>query len=86
MDSKKPKLDYDELINHVEQMATPIDFDTLIENGLLIPEGKWYRVPDKDALPEHVSKKIKGIRTDKCGVKITFHGHKKYEKMKKKYL
>lgn len=86
MDKKQSPIDYDELAKHVEQMAKPIDFDSLIKEGLLVPEGKWYRVPDKDALPEHVSKKIKEMRQDKNDLKATFYSHEKYEKMKKKYL
>lgn len=86
MEKKGANFNYDELVRHVELMAEPIDFDALISGGLLVKEGKWYRVPDINALPEHVTKKIKETRTDKEGTKVTFYDHKKYERMKKKYV
>lgn len=71
----------EELLKHLEMMATPMDFDSLIGQGLLIKEGAWYLAPNINNLPEHVSKKVKETRFGNNGTKIKFYGHEKYKKM-----
>lgn len=53
--------------------ATPIDFDKLIEEGLLKKIGTSYYTDNLHSLPENVSKKIKTITPTPKGVKLTFY-------------
>lgn len=54
-------------------LATPIDFDKLISDGLLKQVGTSYFTDNLHALPENISKKIKTITPTKKGLKLTFY-------------
>lgn len=54
-------------------LATPIDFDKLISEGLLKQIGTSYYTDKLHSLPENVSKKIKTITPTKKGLKLTFY-------------
>ena len=65
--------------------AEPINFDQLLEDGVLIQKGKSYYVPDVKALPEKVMQRINSIANTKNGVKVTFSKETKYiQKLAKK--
>ena len=55
-----------------EKMAKPINYDELIEKGLISKVGAWYRVNDIRRLPEHVSAKITETFQDQKGIKVKF--------------
>ena len=48
-----------------KELDTPIDFDALIEAGVLEKQGAWYRVRDFSKLPSHARRKVKEIKLDK---------------------
>lgn len=50
-----------EMLEQAKKLATPIDFDTLIAQGVLEKKGAWYKVLDWDKLPEHAKEKVKAI-------------------------
>lgn len=52
----------DELLKEV---STPIDFDALVQAGVLEQRGSWYAILNYDALPPHAKSKIKSVRTGK---------------------
>jgi hypothetical protein len=58
-----------ELRQAAEALATPIDFDQLIEDGVLRKTGSWYEVVDPARLPEHARLKIKAL---KAGNRVKF--------------
>ena len=53
---------YKELRQTAAILATPIDFDALITDGILRERGEWYEVVDLARLPEHARVKIRAIR------------------------
>ena len=63
-----------ELRRAAEAQATPIDFDRLIEDGVLRKAGNWYEVLEPAALPEHARHKIKAL---KSGNRVKFRKHSK---------
>ena len=61
-----------QLAEEVQAFTTPIDFDQLVRDGLLLKKGKSYYAPDINALPEMVCKRIKDITPTKNGLRVTF--------------
>lgn len=57
-------------ITHI--LATPIDFDKLIDAGLLKKIGTSYYTDNIHGLPKNVSRKIDSIKQTKNGLKMTF--------------
>ncbi len=86
MENERKDNIYDELVAHLTDMSTPIDFDALEAGGMIAKEGSWYRVSDAASLPKHVAKKIKEMMGDNKGIKVKFYSHKRYSKMVEKYL
>lgn len=73
--SQEPKdksaISYEELRRLAEDRATPIDFDALIQAGVIEKKGAWYQINDWNALPEHARAKISVTRSgDKLLVKF----------------
>lgn len=63
----------DELHKLEEEMKTPIDFDSLIAEGVLKKSGKYYVVQDMNRLPETARKKIVEMEILKSGgTKVKF--------------
>jgi len=60
------------LLEQAKKLATPIDFDALIAQGVLEKKGAWYKVPDWDKLPEHAEAKAYSIRTDGTDILVKF--------------
>ena len=67
--------------NEAHALATPIDFDKLVKDGVLMRTGKSYYTDNVRSLPEHVAKKISSIEQTKKGTKLTFY--KETKSMKK---
>jgi hypothetical protein len=64
--TRKPKPStHPELIETAEALATPIDFDQLIADGVLrkAKTRGWYEILDTSRLPEHAWQKIKAIKS-----------------------
>lgn len=59
--------------NNAHILSTPIDFDQLLQDGLIKKIGKSYYTDNIQVLPEGVAKKIKSVTQTKKGMKITFH-------------
>ncbi len=53
-------------------LATPINFDQLIKDGLLKKIGKSYYVDNIHDLPENLSKRIISVNQTKNGTKVAF--------------
>jgi hypothetical protein len=68
----------------IEELAKPIDFETLESQGLIRKEGAWYRLIKPNELPEHVSRKISTIKTDDTDVFAKFESKKPYQKLKER--
>lgn len=56
-----------------EAFTNPIDFDQLIEDGLLIQKGKSLYAPNIHNLPESVTQRIKQATLTRNGTKVTFY-------------
>lgn len=53
------------LIETVRLLATPIDFDRLIQDGVLAgPLSGWYEVTDMKRLPEHAWQQVSEIKSE----------------------
>lgn len=69
----------DYLGKRIEEIATPIDLDALLETGILQKEGSWYRARDLRALADHARKKIIEIKEDgKAGILVKFESETPY--------
>ena len=61
------EINKENLIQVAKELATPIDFDLLILEGIIIKRGTWYEVIDDERLPQHVHRQISQIKNDKDG-------------------
>lgn len=52
----------EELEEHIKDAITPIDFEALIQAGVLEKRGSWYKICKKDELPSHANCKIKKLK------------------------
>lgn len=79
MGEKEPRImTAEEVWQGLEDAATPIDFKTLIAEGVLEKDGAWYKILNNDALPRHVSMKIKTIQSHpKKGMRVQFRAASK---------
>lgn len=53
-------------------LSKPIDFDVLVEQGILKLVGKSYYVDNIKTLPNEVRSRIKSVSNGKHGLRITF--------------
>ena len=60
------------LANAAYAHAIPIDFDKLVEKGILKKSGSSYYVEDISRLPDNVSQRITSIEKTKKGTKVKF--------------
>jgi len=76
-----------ELEQLLKEAATPIDFQELIQAGVLEKRGSWYAILKFDELPPHAKRKIKSIKqTKKKEVLVKFQPiSKRTEKLYKSY-
>ena len=68
----------------VQELARPIDFESLEAKGVISKAGAWYRVHKVQDLPEHASRKITERAQDTRGLKVKFEGQGSYERLAKK--
>ena len=61
------------LANESHVFSLPIDYDGLIEQGVLKKVGKSYYVDDPKVLPNDVAKRIKTIANGRHGKRVTFY-------------
>ena len=61
------------IANEAYVLATPLDFEKLVKDGVLKKIGKSYYTDNVRNLPEHVSKKISSVEQTKKGTKLTFY-------------
>jgi len=72
--------------NELRIMSTPIDFDRLVEDGILKQNGKSYYVKNIPDLPEEVSRRVESFVYTKNGIKVTFtRATKSMKKLAEKY-
>ena len=63
----------EELAKSAQAFAEPIDFEKLLEEGLLVKKGKSFYAPKIHALPENISMRIKEAVPTKNGLRVTFY-------------
>lgn len=66
-----------EIAKSAHAFSVPIDFEKLINDGLLVKRGKSYYLTDTKSLPEIVSKRIKTVTPTPNGVRVTFYKESK---------
>jgi hypothetical protein len=66
-----------------KELAMPIDFEALINTGVLEKRGAWYRIINKSKLPSHVSAKMYKAKTDGKETLVQFR--KPSKRLAKKY-
>lgn len=49
-------------IGTADSPATPIDFDQLVSEGILVKRGFWYETAALERLPSDLRKRIKGFK------------------------
>jgi hypothetical protein len=67
----------EELRESIIELATPIDFDQLIQDGVLKKDGAWYKIRALEDLPKHASRKLKSIENGPKGIRVKFYPVKK---------
>ncbi|MCW8880411.1 MAG: hypothetical protein OQJ89_00395 [Kangiellaceae bacterium] len=63
-DKSTPIMTKQEALELAKQLATPIDFDQLIKDGIIEKKGAWYQVLDMERLPKHAKKQITEFTQD----------------------
>ncbi len=66
-----------EIAKSAHAFAVPIDFEKLINDGLLVKRGKSYYLTDTTSLPEIVSKRLKTVTPTPNGLRVTFYKESK---------
>jgi len=61
------------LANESHAFSVPIDYEGLIEQGVLKKVGKSYYVDDPKTLPKDIAKRIKTIANGRYGQRVTFY-------------
>lgn len=54
----------DELVEQARLLATPIDFESLIAEGIIEERGDWYAIKDPERLPAHAWKRGYALKTE----------------------
>ncbi len=57
-DQKGGVMSKEEMLEKAKSLATPIDFEALISDGILEKKGAWYKILDMERLPDHAKDKI----------------------------
>jgi hypothetical protein len=73
----------DKLAAHVRLLAEPIDFEGLIESGVMRKSGRWYEIKNVHDLPDHVRLKISEIKSQGNLSAVKFSGTARAEKLMK---
>lgn len=61
-----------EILEQAQRLATPINFEALIDQGILgDKKGAWYPVLDMDRLPEHAKAQMEAFDTDGSRAKFS---------------
>lgn len=56
-----------ELIELAKLLATPIDFESLENAGVIERHGAWFKLLDFNALPKHAWQQARAIKSDSKG-------------------
>lgn len=72
----KYAINYEELRQLAKDRATPIDFDALIQGGIIEKKGAWYQINDWNALPKYAKAKISVIHSGEK-LLVKFHAPSK---------
>jgi len=63
-DRKGDVMSKEEMLKKAKSLATPIDFEALVAEGILEKKGLGYIILDMKHLPDHAKDKIIGISSD----------------------
>lgn len=63
-DRKNDVMSKEEILKKAKSIATPIDFERLVAEGILERKGLGYKILDMKRLPDHAKDKIIGISSD----------------------
>jgi len=58
-----PPLSREKLVEEIEKITTPIDFDLLIKDQVLEKVGTWYRIKDEGRLPDYAKAQIQTLKS-----------------------
>jgi hypothetical protein len=72
-----PVITGEELKVKMEEAVTPIDFEALIEKGVLEKRRGWYKVNKLSDLPEHAKAKIRKTKSTNEGLFVQFRAPSK---------
>jgi hypothetical protein len=75
--TRQPAITIEELEVRARELVTPIDFDALIQGGVLEKHRGWYKILKKDELPSHANAKINKIQTSDKGTLVKFRAPSK---------
>jgi hypothetical protein len=70
--NRQPTITVEELEERARELVTPIDFDALIQAGVLEKHRAWYKILIMDKLPAHAKAKIYKIKTGDKGTLVQF--------------
>ena len=63
-DRKEGVMSKEEVLEKAKSLATPIDFEALVAEGILEKKGAGYKILDMERLPDHAKDKITAISSD----------------------
>lgn len=63
-------------------LAQPVDFDELIENGVLEKHGSWYVIRDRERVPEQLMRRANAFKTPNL-VRFSKHSTKLWDSIKR---
>lgn len=76
-EQQKPIISIEELEERARELVTPIDFDSLVESGVLEKHRTWYKILKMDELTPHAKAKIRKIKTGEKGTLVQFRAPSK---------
>ncbi|MBP6860769.1 MAG: hypothetical protein KBC57_00245 [Neisseriaceae bacterium] len=65
-------MNLEDVLNELETLKQPIEYDELLRVGALKQKGKSYYIVDINLIPKNIQRKIKTLETNKNGLKVTF--------------
>ncbi len=72
------------LSEQVRRLEEPVDMDALIQNGDLVKDGAWYRVPNPKNLPEALKIRISETKIENNSLAYKFKSEASLQRTLKK--
>lgn len=68
------RLSREEVERRIKLLNTPVDFERLIEDGVLARDGAWFRILDHERVPQHLWVQIGELKVNEGVLSFRFPG------------